>query len=480
MTCDWWSYTWLNEGFARYHQYFTTGQVEKDWDLDYQFVVEQLQGVFQMDASNSTHPMNHEVNTPSEISAMFDNISYNKGASIIRMIEHLMGPEKFLTGIQNYLLQNALSTSVPDKLYSALQAQAPDTIQIRSIMGGWADKEGYPVLNVEINEARTSAKLSQRRFLSSNPTHTDTTLYPIPVTFYTPTKGSADTTYSTMLTAKEGDVTIPNGDSWVIFNTQQVGYYRVNYDEASWHSIHHALLASNHDGIHVLNRAQVVDDVLNLARGDLLDYQMVFDILDYLVTEKDYIPWLSAINGLGYLSRRMAGQHSDLFGEYVLDVFENIYNHLGFSPKTTDRQTELYNRAQVLQWLCKYNHVDCVTKAKAEFQKAMSEPTYLVPVNIRQVVYCMGARHGDKDSYAWLWNRYLNEDMATEQVLLLNAMGCIEDEEILATHLRNVFSSAVRKQDKSSAFSATYAYHDKNVDKLFNYLKTNHASVVAE
>lgn len=27
VTCDWWSYTWLNEGFARYFQYFTTGEV---------------------------------------------------------------------------------------------------------------------------------------------------------------------------------------------------------------------------------------------------------------------------------------------------------------------------------------------------------------------------------------------------------------------------------------------------------------------
>lgn len=336
------------------------------------------------------------------------------------------------------------------------------------------------MLNVEINEARTSAKLSQRRFLYSNPTHTDATIYPIPVTFSTPTKGFEDTTYSTLLTAKEGDLQIPNGDSWVIFNTQQVGYYRVNYDESSWHSIHHALLASNHDGIHVLNRAQVVDDVLNLARGNLLDYQMAFDILDYLPTETHYIPWLSAINGLSYLSRRMAGQQSDLFGAYVLKTFENVYQHLSFDEKTTDRQTDHYNRAQVLQWLCKYNHADCVAKAKEEFQKARADETYLVPVNIRQVVYCMGVRHGDKDSYSWLWNRYLQEDMATEQVLLLNAMGCIEDEEILATHLGNVFSSAVRKQDKSSAFSATYAYHDKNVDKLFNYLKTNHASVVAE
>lgn len=273
---------------------------------------------------------------------------------------------------------------------------------------------------------------------------------------------------------------ITGGDSWVIFNTQQVGYYRVNYDAVSWHLIYQALLKANHDGIHVLNRAQVVDDALNLARGGLLDYETAFDILDYLPAETNYIPWLSAVNGLAYISRRMAGQHSALFGDYVKQTFEDIYQHLGFQPKTTDRQTDIYNRAQVLQWLCKYNHEDCVTNAKAEFQKAQADATYLVPVDIRQVVYCTAVRNGDKDTYAWLWNRYLNEQMATEQTLLLNSMGCVQDEQVLATHLNNVFSTAVRKQDKSSAFSATTAYHDDNVDSVFKYLTENHAKVVAE
>lgn len=27
VTCDWWKYAWLNEGFARYFQYFGTAMV---------------------------------------------------------------------------------------------------------------------------------------------------------------------------------------------------------------------------------------------------------------------------------------------------------------------------------------------------------------------------------------------------------------------------------------------------------------------
>lgn len=47
--------------------------------------------------------MTNNVNTPTEISATFDSISYNKGAAVIRMMEHLMGKENFKLGLNEYL-----------------------------------------------------------------------------------------------------------------------------------------------------------------------------------------------------------------------------------------------------------------------------------------------------------------------------------------------------------------------------------------
>jgi aminopeptidase N len=77
--------------------------VENNWTLDQQFVVDQIQSVFQMDALQSTHPMTSTVNTPAEASAIFDSISYNKGGSVIRMMEHLIGSEIFKLALQDYL-----------------------------------------------------------------------------------------------------------------------------------------------------------------------------------------------------------------------------------------------------------------------------------------------------------------------------------------------------------------------------------------
>lgn len=80
--------------------------IKRDWDLEAQFVVENLQQSMQLDSTNDTHPMTDTtVNTKAQASAIFDNISYNKAASIIRMLSHYIGMEKFAETLKHYLEQ---------------------------------------------------------------------------------------------------------------------------------------------------------------------------------------------------------------------------------------------------------------------------------------------------------------------------------------------------------------------------------------
>lgn len=78
--------------------------METEWGLESQFVVEQLQIAFLIDARAATHPMTHDVYSPTEISGIFDTISYNKGASVIRMIDKSFGREMFYAALHDYLV----------------------------------------------------------------------------------------------------------------------------------------------------------------------------------------------------------------------------------------------------------------------------------------------------------------------------------------------------------------------------------------
>lgn len=85
-----------------------------------------------------------------------------------------------------------------------------------------------------------------------------------------------------------------------------VGFYRVNYDATNWQRIINYLKSSDYKEIHLLNRAQLIDDAFNLARSGHLSYDVPFGISTYLVQETDYIPWYSYLTAFDFLNKILA------------------------------------------------------------------------------------------------------------------------------------------------------------------------------
>lgn len=99
----------------------------------------------------------------------------------------------------------------------------------------------------------------------------------VPLSYTTETSPDFETTKpQRWMMDTEQELTIsslPAKDKWVIFNVQETGYYRVNYDAENWNLIIQQL-KDNHESIHVINRAQIIDDVLSLARAGKTDLFM--------------------------------------------------------------------------------------------------------------------------------------------------------------------------------------------------------------
>ena len=77
-------------------------------------------------------------------------------------------------------------------------------------------------------------------------------------------------------------------------NIKATGYYRVNYDEENWRDLTTTLKKYGDSRLNRLNRAALVDDIMNLARSGKVDYDLALDLLLYLKMENDYIPWEAA------------------------------------------------------------------------------------------------------------------------------------------------------------------------------------------
>ncbi|KFM56599.1 Aminopeptidase N, partial [Stegodyphus mimosarum] len=118
VTPKWWDDLWLNEGFASYVEYLGVNAVHPDWMMDQQFVLEDLQDVMDLDCLKTSHPISIPVRHPDEINEIFDRISYEKGASIIRMMKYFLGDKDFGTGLTNYLNAKKFDNAVQDDLWA--------------------------------------------------------------------------------------------------------------------------------------------------------------------------------------------------------------------------------------------------------------------------------------------------------------------------------------------------------------------------
>lgn len=100
---SWWTDLWLNEGFASYVEYLGVDAVHPEWETLNRDFVSDLHSVMEMDSLGSSHPVSVPVSNPDQIATIFDKISYQKGAALIRMMDHFLGRETLKSGLENYL-----------------------------------------------------------------------------------------------------------------------------------------------------------------------------------------------------------------------------------------------------------------------------------------------------------------------------------------------------------------------------------------
>src|SRR5207253_6918967 len=110
------------------------------------------------DARATTHPIQQKVATEAEANSAFDDITYKKGQSFLRMLESFLGEEPFGDGIRRYMQAHKYSNSTTADLWNALSEASCKPVS--EIAAGWTEQPGFPVVNVK-RSANGKVALSQ-------------------------------------------------------------------------------------------------------------------------------------------------------------------------------------------------------------------------------------------------------------------------------------------------------------------------------
>ena len=146
VTMTWWNGIWLNEAFATFMEILAVDAWKPEWQRWTTFGVSRA-AALSVDGLHSTRPIEFHVAAPRDADAMFDVLTYEKGASVLRMLEQYLGPSVFRDGVRDYLRKHAYANADTGDLWAALGLAARQPIP--EVMDGWIFKPGYPLVSAE-------------------------------------------------------------------------------------------------------------------------------------------------------------------------------------------------------------------------------------------------------------------------------------------------------------------------------------------
>nr|XP_031842296.1 glutamyl aminopeptidase-like [Nomia melanderi]XP_031842297.1 glutamyl aminopeptidase-like [Nomia melanderi]XP_031842298.1 glutamyl aminopeptidase-like [Nomia melanderi]XP_031842299.1 glutamyl aminopeptidase-like [Nomia melanderi] len=460
VTMSWWHDLWLNEGFASFMQYKSANAVLPDWGWMELFLIEQMHTVFVTDSKLSSHPIVQTVNNPDEITAIFDDISYKKGSSLIRMMEHFIKADAFYFGIYRYLDKFTYGNAETADLFKILENVSPVRLNVTEIMDTWTRQMGFPVVNVKKSENKYI--LTQKRFLADPDAEFDSSdseygyKWTIPITYIT-NKTSEPTLVWFDKNATELVIELNDTIDWIKFNAEEVGYYRVNYEPSEWETINH-LLKYYHKRLSVSDRAHLLEDAFSLAAAQELDYGVPMNMTAYLSQEHHAVPWKVAESKLTAIDTLLSSTNlSSKFKRYVRDLVDSVYHEVAWQVEPTEDRITLRLRTSVLGLACSVGHEECLEDAGQIFTKWIQDPKDIRPhPDIRALVYYYGMHNiGDEASWKIMFDRFVAETDSTEKLKLMRGLAGIRSTWILNKFITTATDeNYVRSQDFFGCLSA--------------------------
>ena len=120
VTMEWWDNLWLNEGFASWMQNKATEHFHPEWKMWLQSEADR-QKAMRQDAKYSTHAVVQPVLSGDQAEQAFDDITYQKGQAVVRMLENYLTPETFMEGVRAYIKRYAYKNAVSDNLWAEME-----------------------------------------------------------------------------------------------------------------------------------------------------------------------------------------------------------------------------------------------------------------------------------------------------------------------------------------------------------------------
>ena len=443
VTMTWWNGIWLNEAFATFMEMLAVDAWKPEWQRWSTFGVSRA-AALSLDGLHSTRPIEFPVTSPRDADAMFDVLTYEKGASVLRMLEQYLGAHVFRDGVRAYLTQHAYGNADTGDLWAALGKASRQPIP--DVMDGWIFKPGYPLVSARL-EGRELV-LTQQRFTylpepldGAEPSGEPGQRWRVPVQIRTQAGGTSSVT-RLMLSAAEARVPVAETLDAVVVNEGGHGFYRVRYAPELLERIIRRL-----DDLAPIERFNLVNDAWAVAVAGLASLTDYLDLTARFRGERDRNVWSVLIASFHALNRIVEPADRPRLAALVRDRVAPAFADLGWTARPGEDELTRQLRGDLARALGTLGDDRAVQQEAANLYAAHVAGGREVDPNLLPALIAILAHAGDPARYDEFLRRFRAATTPQEEQRYLYALAGFRQPELLRQTLARALNGEIRTQD---------------------------------
>ncbi|MBI2218860.1 MAG: M1 family metallopeptidase [Candidatus Rokubacteria bacterium] len=443
VTMSWWNGIWLNEAFATFMEMLAVDDWKPEWRRWDTFGVSRA-AAFNVDGLWSTRSIEFPVHAPREADAMFDVLTYEKGASVLRMLEQYLGAGVFRDGVRDYLRTHTFGNADTIDLWSALGRASKQPIP--EVMNAWIFRPGYPIVSARADGGELV--LSQQRFtyLATPPAGTpidgdagERWHVPLRVRIVA---GRESRVTTVLLADREARVPLPAGFEAAVVNEGGHGFYRVRYapDLAG-------RLLERLDHLAAIERFNLVSDAWAATVAGLLPLTEYLELTARFRGERDRAVWSILLGAFHALNRIVDPGDRPRLEALVRDRLGPIAAALEWTPAPGEDELTRQLRGDILRALGTLGNDAETQRRAAELYETASRASNGVDPNVLPAIIATLAHAGDAPRYQRFLERFRSATTPQDEQRYLYALAAFRQPALLQQTIERTINGEIRTQD---------------------------------
>jgi aminopeptidase N len=488
VTMKWWDNIWLNEGFATWMALKPSQALHPEWSANLD-AVQETSTALALDARVNTHPIRARAETPDEINELFDSISYQKAAAVLRMVESYVSPEVFRRGVNVYLRRFMYGNATAEDFWTALSAASGRPVD--KIMPTFVEQAGEPLVTVKsacVNppassapapargkrrrraplkpEPKTQLTITQKRFwVDPGAAPKKEQLWMVPVCV----KAGGARPFCQIISQKEQIVPVAGCTSWVFLNGNATGYYRSQYDKADFEKLK-AVVATE---LNTAERMELLHDENALVAAGEDSMATLLDLISALKNDDERSVVESYVSTLDYSSRYLVKNNdADAFRAWVRSNFQPMMAKTGWTPAGNEKEDTRLLRADLIHILGLIGEdPEVIRQSTVLAQQYLKNPNS-VDATIARRVLDVAAAFGDEALFRQYMEALQRLRSPEQYYNVTGALSHFRDPAIVQQVLELSVSEKVRNQD-AAALIAGFLVNHANQKVAWDWVKAH-------